>query len=175
MNLPQARIKDIVVQNLGNEMLVYDLKTNKLYNLNETSAKVFNACNGETSFAELKTKYKFTDNLIYLALDELKANELLEDYKSNHFAGLSRREVIKKVGLASMIALPLISVMVAPTAAHAQSTSVCVTNSCADGGPTCNQGNGGCTTLGLVCCFVLNSCNCTTAASCSGSGGQICP
>lgn len=75
--LPKARNENIVVQNLNDEVLIYDTITNQAFCLNETSAKVFNYCDGQTAFAELKSRYKYTDELIFLALDELKAKNLL--------------------------------------------------------------------------------------------------
>jgi hypothetical protein len=121
--LPLAKTKDIVVQTLGKEILIYDLNTHKAYNLNETSSIVYQACDGRTFFTELKAKNKLTDEIIYLALDELKKENLIEesDGYDSPFEGMSRREVIRKVGFASMIALPVISSLVAPTAAMAQS------------------------------------------------------
>jgi hypothetical protein len=121
--LPKARTENIVVQNLRDEVLIYDTITNQAFCLNETSSKVFNHCDGATSFEELKRKYRFTDELIYLAIDELKAKNLL-DSAANYetpFAGMNRREVIRQVGFATMIALPFISSMIAPTAANAGS------------------------------------------------------
>jgi hypothetical protein len=142
--LPKSRNKNIVVQNLETEVLIYDTLADTAYCLNETSSNVFNHCDGTTSFDELKAEYKYTDELIYLALDELKAKNLL-DSAANYetpFAGMNRREVIRKVGFTTMIALPMISSLVAPTAANAASGAsagqrigtVCTTNSqCASG------------------------------------------
>lgn len=127
--LPQARLENIVVQDLGSELLIYNLTTHRAYTLNRTSKIVFERCDGETSFDELRRQHKFTDELIYLALDELKANDLLENYQSSHFAGLSRREAFKKVGLASLIALPVVSMLVAPKAIRAAS-GVAGANAC---------------------------------------------
>lgn len=120
-NLPLARTADIVVQELGKEILVYDLNNHKAFNLNETSSVVYKSCDGFTSFDELKTKYKFTDDLIYLALDQLKEENLLEENYTSPFSNISRRTVIKRVGLATMAALPVIASLVSPTAAMAQS------------------------------------------------------
>jgi hypothetical protein len=114
MKLPLSRNTNIVVQDLGKELLVYDLLTHKVYNLNETSKIVFNACDGKTSFDELKRKYKFTDELIYFALDELRREKLIETEYQSLFKGTSRREIIKKVSLMSMAALPIISSLTAP-------------------------------------------------------------
>jgi hypothetical protein len=135
--LPLARSRDLVVQILGKEILIYDLNTHKAFNLNETSAIVYQACDGRTTFAELSFRNNFTDDIIFLAIDELNKENLLEnseDYNSP-FNGLSRREIIRKVGFASLIALPVISSLVAPTAAMAQS----------------NTGAPGCLATGLVC------------------------
>ena len=121
--LPISRSTDIVVQELGNEILIYDLNTHKAYNLNETSTIVYQACGRNLNFEDLKRRYNFTDDVIHLALDELKTNNLIEDYGGNYFVGLSRREVIRKIGVASMVALPLISQITAPRAVDAQSSS----------------------------------------------------
>jgi hypothetical protein len=184
MKLPKAKHENTVVQHLKDETLVYDLKTDQAFCLNETSAKVFNHCDGKTTFAELKDKYKFTDDLIYLALDELKAKNLLaENYQNNHFTGMTRRETIKKVGLATMIALPLVASMTAPKAAHAASNAPvnqCRALTCADrvGSPLgggCNPPNG-CAAIGLECCASVqgNSCTCFLPGLCVPSGGQVC-
>ncbi|HZH35571.1 MAG TPA: hypothetical protein VEX64_12070 [Pyrinomonadaceae bacterium] len=39
-NIPKARENDLVVQELKDEVLIYDLKINKAYCLNETSAAI---------------------------------------------------------------------------------------------------------------------------------------
>lgn len=113
----------MVVQPANSELLIYNLKTDKAFCLNETSTIVFNACNGTTSFAELKKNHQLTDALIYLALDELKRNNLLKgDYISPN-KGIDRREVIKRAGLASMMALPIVLSLSAPKAVQANSST----------------------------------------------------
>lgn len=119
--LPLARVADIVVQEFGGEVLIYDLKNHKAFNLNKTSSIIFQVCDGKTTFAELKTKYKFTDELIFLALDQLKKENLLSEDYISPFTNISRRTVIRQAGLATMIALPFITSLVAPTAAMALS------------------------------------------------------
>jgi len=162
--LPLARTTDIVVQTLGKEILIYDLNSHKAYNLNETSSIIYQACDGKTTFAELNRKHNFTDEIIFLALDALNKENLLEkseEYNSL-FNGLSRREAIRKVGFASMIALPVIASLVAPTAAMAQS---------AGGG--CPPFQGTCGTAG---CCPLGSCagNVTCCASGTIPCGTTC-
>ena len=52
--LPKAKLDNVVVQSLNDETLIYNLTTNQAFCLNETAAKVFNACDGKTTFDELK-------------------------------------------------------------------------------------------------------------------------
>lgn len=68
MKLPLLRTENLVVQNAGDEVLIYDLIIDKAYALNETSTIIYQACAGHMTFDELKNKYKFTDDLMLLAL-----------------------------------------------------------------------------------------------------------
>jgi hypothetical protein len=159
MKLPKARTENLVEQNLGAETLIYDLTTHKAFNLNETLSVVYKSCDGKMTIDELKRRSKFTEDFIYLALDELKQNDLLAkdgDYLSP-FADTSRREVIKKVGLATMLALPLIAGLVAPTAVHASS------------GLT--QGNPPSTVFGNAC---QTSLECSSGLDCDSRYGICC-
>jgi hypothetical protein len=131
MNIkPLVKTSEILVQELENELLVYDLQTNKAFCLNETSAIVFQLCDGTKTVAEIshsiakKTNQPITEDLVWLALDGLKKDKLLEESErfEINFNGLNRRQVIRKLGLASLIALPLVSSVIAPTAANAQSS-----------------------------------------------------
>lgn len=142
MKLPQTKTENLLEQHLAGETLIYDLSADKAFNLNETSTIVYKACCEELTFEQLKRASKFPDEVIYLALDELKRNDLLAgaNYVSP-FAGMNRREVIKKVGLASLIALPVITGLTMPTAAHAASN--CPDPFSASGIPTgCTAGGG---------------------------------
>lgn len=163
MNLPKARSRNIVVQTLGRETLIYDLDVNRAFNLNETLSVVFRHCDGKTSVADLQRRYKYTDDLIHFALGELKAHDLLEDYNGNHFVGLSRREAIRKVGLGTMFAVPVIAGLVAPHAVTASSAG------CAGG---CNLPNATAT------CVAGNTCQITACnqgfADCNNSPNDGC-
>ena len=154
---PQSLKKDIVVQNLEDETLIYNLKTNKALCLNETSALIWKMCDGKTSISEIaeklgkKLKKPVNAELVWLAVDQLSKENLLEnaDRMPSDFAGLSRREVIRKVGFASVIALPMISAVVAPIAASAQSGGFGFGEACGDSSQ-CAAGN--CVIPGGECC-----------------------
>lgn len=128
-NLPKARTSEILIQELENELLIYDLRINKAFCLNETSRLVWQLCDGTNSVADIaglmsrKLKINVSEEFVWLALDGLKKDDLLEkaDEFEIDFAGLNRREVIRRVGLASMVTLPIIASVVAPSALMAQS------------------------------------------------------
>ena len=123
-----ARKEGLVIQEMPDEVLVFDLETNKAHCLNETAAFVWKACDGKNSVADItklfgnKSGTSVPEDLVWLALDQLKKENLIEnkDEIVVNYNGMSRREVIRKVGLASVVALPLISSLVAPTAVSAQ-------------------------------------------------------
>ncbi len=123
--IPVARKEGMVIQEMPNEVLVYDLETNKAHCLNQTAAAVWKSCDGKNTAADITNLLAKTsgspvqEDLIWLAIDQLNEINLLEAPITPKFNGQSRREVIKKVGLAAVIALPLISSLVAPKAAHA--------------------------------------------------------
>lgn len=128
-NKPLGRKEDIVVQELNGEVLIYNLKDNKAFCLNETSALVWQLCDGNKSVSEIsqavggKLNAPVSEDLVWLALDQLKNEKLLANSEEivPDFNGVSRREVIKKIGLTSVVALPFVSSLVAPKAAQAAS------------------------------------------------------
>jgi hypothetical protein len=135
---PLARRNDVVVQELQGEVLIYNLQNNKAFCLNETSAMVWKLCDGNHSIEDIRqsvsreTGSPVTDDLVWLALESFKKEELLENGSAMPpaFNGLSRRDVIKKIGLGTMVALPVVASLIAPAAAHAQS--------CLPDGAPCN-------------------------------------
>ena len=170
MKLPLARNSGIVVQGLGKELLIYNLTTHKAYQLNETSMIVYHACGRGASFADLKRRHQFTDDLIYLALDQLKDEGLIKGYESK-FAALSRRDVMKRVGLTTALALPVIAAIVAPAAAHAASGSGCA-GSCIGRGAEICQGRAAGT---YSYTFFRDSTNGTCSGPAAGPYSVTCP
>ncbi len=126
---PEARKVGIVIQATDKDTLVYDLETNKAICLNETSAAVWHLCNGNRLVSEIAAELSermnvpVNEDFVWLALQQLSKEGLLSNKieRNGKFAGLSRREIIKRVGFASAVALPVVSSLVAPKAANAQS------------------------------------------------------
>jgi hypothetical protein len=171
--LPTAQTANIVVQEMNGEILIYDLSTNKVFCLNETSAQIYRSCDGKTTFAELKEKFNFDEDFIFLALDELKRLNLLQqtqNYRSS-LAGMSRREAVKKVGLGTLLALPVITSLVAPQAIQAQSICglSCMDSSVCDFPCPACVGTGVCSNDITINCSIIGS-----AGFPCNAGGGVC-
>lgn len=133
-NNPMARQNGLVVQEMPDEVLVYDLDTNKAHCLNQSAARVWRACDGNSSVADIVREFdkngggKVSEDFVWLAIDQLSENGLLENEVAPRFAGQSRRQVLKTIGLASLVALPVISSLVAPQQAMAATSCSCTAN-----------------------------------------------
>jgi len=142
--MPRERTHRLVIQDVEQEMLVYDLDTNKAVCLNPTAKFVWRKCDGKTSVLEIsklldkELSTKATQEVVKLALNELqKANLLDEDsFFIDGEPSVSRRDLIKNYGM-PMAALPIVMSLVAPSAAQ---TGSCIPN------------NQTCTPTGLPCC-----------------------
>lgn len=168
---PIAKLEGLVVQDLPDETLIYNLKKNKAYSLNETAALAWKNCDGTKSIGQIakemegSLKHHIPDDLVKLALDGLK-KEGLVNFKDGDgfFAGFDRRAAIKKVGLATMAALPFVLGITAPAAAQIASQNLAACVSCiVDLGFDMMTGEpvGVCPSecAGLMCtCYGNNSC-----------------
>jgi len=190
MNAPKTRNENIVVQEMEKEILIYDLKDDKALCLNEMSALIYQLCDGKNSVAEINQALNKTlnqsisEDLIWLALNDFKRDNLLEEgeWLEIDFSGLSRRQVIRKVGLASLIMLPVISSVVAPVSAAAaslapllafcSSSAQCQSGNCDTNvvpRRCCVPGSSGIRALNF-CCADPPSCN---LSCCTGTGTNI--
>jgi hypothetical protein len=139
---PKARQNNLVIQEMPDELLVYDMNANKAHCLNPSAAFIWKACNGKNSVNdivkqfELQGRGKVTEDFVWLAIDQLLESSLLENKLVPRFAGQSRRQVIRTIGLASMVAVPVIASLVAPPNALAAASCSCV-NSSACAGTSC--------------------------------------
>ena len=170
---PVARQEGLIVQEMPDEVLVYDASTDKAHCLNHTAALVWKYCDGTNQVADItkiisrELNAPVKEEFVWLALDQLEKEALLE--KEAEFSlktlGVSRREVIKRIGLASVIALPLVTSLLNPMSARA-GTGCNVTctpqnaNSCAASGGTAPNGAPNC----INACGSTNACTPNPAA-----------
>ena len=133
--LPHARTKDLVVRELGDETLVYDLAKDRAHCLNETAAFIWKSCDGKTTASKTARdmqralKVPADTGVVWLALEELERIDLLENYRKPVDGKLvSRRALMLKYAPAAL-ALPVIMSISAPTPAQAASC-ICATGCC---------------------------------------------
>ena len=128
---PKARQNGLVVQEMPDEVLVYDLDTNKAHCLNTSAALVWRSCDGTRTAADIVHEFersgagKVSEDFVWLAIDQLQENDLLENQVAPKFSGQSRRQVLKAIGLASVVAVPVIASLVAPKSALASVSCTC--------------------------------------------------
>ena len=165
--LPLAREARLIIKELDDEVLVYDLETDKAHCLNETAARVWKHCNGKRTVAQLRrlmekeTGSFVPEEMVWLALDQLEKFKLLKAPVSRptHLAGMSRRRLIRTAGIAAAVSIPVITSIIAPTPAQAasctaptnrnndcpcNSSSQCLSGCCRDGLFVCKSGGGSC-------------------------------
>lgn len=129
--MPQAREDGLLVQELPDETLVYDLTRHRAHCLNRTAAVVWRHCDGQTTVEEMARLLQNELNIpagvevVWLALDRLRRAHLLRQWMTPPagVARCSRREVMRKLGLVGGLSLllPAVVSIIAPTAAEAVS------------------------------------------------------
>jgi hypothetical protein len=128
--LPLAASANILIQEIGAETLVYKLDTHQYFHLNKISTLVWQNCDGRKPIDQIAADVGKTlnqavsEDLVWLTLESLENQALITGRLTTpaKFNGLSRRQVIKEIGLAAgAVALPLVVSMVAPRALNAQS------------------------------------------------------
>jgi Coenzyme PQQ synthesis protein D (PqqD)/UPF0506 len=147
--------RNVIVQDVFGELLVYDLERNIVRRLNRAAAAIWKQCDGQKNVAEIaravgpEFEGRVDENVVLLALRRFGRTHLLAGPapQEKRARKASRREWIKGIGIA---AVPLVTSMVVPTAAQAASClplgSLCSSNSqCCSGKCILVLG------LGLIC------------------------
>jgi len=147
---PLAQREGLLVEELDNELVIYELKRHLIHSLNPTTACVWRHCDGETTTTKLAallteaTGLPNNEDLVWVALEQLEKIHLLrEPLPMNRPVGLSRRATIRRLGLAANLALlfPAVSTMLVPSLAMAQGSCDETATGCAQGScnGTCSQ------------------------------------
>jgi len=131
--LPKARTDNLVIRELDDETLVYDMVRDEAHCLNRTAALVWKECDGTTNVTQAARALRreldapVDPDLVWLAVNQLERFHLLEaDAQS---PAVSRRKLMLKYAPV-VLSLPVIMSISAPTAAQAAS---CVCPSCCPG------------------------------------------
>ena len=133
---PRARV-DCLSQEFGDEVLVYDLQRDVGHCLNSTAAAAWKRCDGNSSPSQIARALSrqlcrpVDESVVLLALDQLADANLLVEPEVP-VGRPSRRVAIRRIGAAVAIVLPLVTSIVAPTAAQTVSCfpglHLCATN-----------------------------------------------
>ncbi len=127
---PIARKEDLMTEELTGEVIVYDKTNHQSHCLNKAMALIWQSSNGQRTVEEIATRLEDelnvgTDvNTIVKALKDLDKASLLEPgYGMQEPAQPSRRTMARRLALASVTSaiIPIISTIVAPTPAAAES------------------------------------------------------
>jgi hypothetical protein len=170
---PRARSAGLLVRDLPGELLVYDKDRHQAHCLNRTAALVFRHADGQCTVLELadrlraETGWPADESLVRSALEQLAGAGLLQadgDLPADvdpaaPFArsSVSRREVLRHVGLGAVVLAPVVTSLLVPTPAEAAATCIPVT-SCQSG---VNDGQP---------CYISNPATECTLRTCQGTG-----
>ncbi len=122
---PQRR-DGLLIEEVGDEVLVFDHASNTAAALNHPAAAVFDLCDGTRSIDDIVASLASSStplgvDEVLLALAELDDSGLLVEAPVQR--GPSRRDLLAKLGVtaAGALMLPVVEAIVAPTPAAAQS------------------------------------------------------
>jgi len=150
---PRARIDRLLIQELADEILIYDLDTNEAHCLNQTAALVWRHCDGKTTITQIaqvleaETGSIVDNEVVLMACHQLAKRRLMQGDMPTLTASsrLSRREVIRRLGTAAAVSLPVVSSIVAPDVVQAA---------------TCRPSGAACTTSAECCTGVCSAGHC---------------
>jgi hypothetical protein len=134
---------------MNEELLVYDLERHKAHCLNRAAALVWRECDGKATVSEVarlvgaKLETPLDEETIRNALSQLDRAGLLQGRiaRADNARRLSRRQAMRRLGVAAAATVPIVTTIVAPRAAEA--------GTCTPAGETCT---------GLPCCGSATRC-----------------
>jgi len=152
-SVPATRKDGLTISTLDDEVLVYDPETRRASCLNSFAAGVLALCDGQRSASDITRELPFKDvdeRMVWLALADLQKAQLLQDRISIPFNAdgrTNRRDLLKRIGIGSAVAVPIVTGLALPAAADH--------GTCHGSGAMCNKQS--------ECCPGLN---------CSSTGGD---
>lgn len=158
---PEARRERLLLEEVGDELVVYDVQRHHAHQLNRAAALVWRCCDGRKTVADLKKVLQKELNpaadeaIVWRALDRLEKAHLLRETLPRS-AGLTRRQALGKFGQTAALALlvPAVTSITAPAPLQADihylcnrrpCTSACkdecgADKDCSDDKPFCRMG-----------------------------------
>ncbi|MBL8852312.1 MAG: PqqD family protein [Planctomycetaceae bacterium] len=119
--LPVARVNELHVEQVGDDLVLFDHRTHAAHSLNATAAFVWERCDGEHSCAQIADEARqagspLTENDVRKTVEELSEKQLLATAAEPRAAGwrISRR-TLAKTAVAALV--PAIVSVASPASA----------------------------------------------------------
>ena len=123
----------LILEQLPNELMIYDREQNKAFCLNQTAAFVWNHADGKTNVVEMAKRLgeqldkpvKENEEVVWFAMEMLAKDGLLDSSTvlPLPIQELTRRKMLQRLGVGA-VALPVVTALfVSPAKAHASSMS----------------------------------------------------
>ncbi len=131
MYKPKTRSTQILVEELVDELLVYDVEANQVRLFERPCRSSLTLCDGERTVSEIARALntdldpEAAETLVWTALDQFAEKHLLEEVEDQPLEelkpeGMTRRQMLLRLSLVVGL-LPLVDSIVSPEAALAQS------------------------------------------------------
>lgn len=154
--LPLARRDGLTIETVGDEVLILDSTSNTVHLLNRPAAFVWQQADGTRTpdeIAQAMTRAfgaSADPQIVWYALERLDKKHLLETRLPAPLSaqGITRRQFLKRAA-AGAVLLAVVTSIVTPTTAEAQSACSPADGSCNSDGDCCR---------GLFCCVPINTC-----------------
>ncbi len=161
---PVASREGLLVRELGQELVVYDLERHEAHCLNRTAAFVFTHNDGRMTAGQIADRLQAElnvaadEDLVWLAIRQLDEAGLLGRTPPRpELESRSRRDAVRRIGLGAAALLPVVTSILVPTPAEAAATCIpaascsggnsgqpCYRFSASSCGPTCSCAPGSC-------------------------------
>ena len=117
---PKARHQNLLVQDVDNEVVVYDTARKRAHHLNPSAASVWRLLDGSRSIDAIAAELGVAESVVGLAIDDLANAGLLD---TGEPLSVSRRSALRRAAAAAALGflLPAVTSIAAPLAAHALS------------------------------------------------------
>jgi hypothetical protein len=135
--------RKLIVRRIDDELLVFDEETSTAHCLNGIAGEMWMACERESSVIEVTEVLRprwpdIEEEVVAASLSKLAAAGLLEETTAQENISHGRRQLIRGLGFAAAVALPIVvtSVLIPSPAAAASCASIghsCATKPCCPG------------------------------------------
>lgn len=125
--LPKLRSSDIVVQAVEGELVVYDVRTHEAHSLDAVATAIWLAHDGTRDLVEVARHASATSGatvdaaVVAATIGKFAELGLTESEPAQRREGVSRRAMMRSLGKAAMVALPVIVTLSVPPPAAAGS------------------------------------------------------